>query len=153
MVIEFDLKDIALVSTNEMYMPRPCRGGRSAYLTKTPEMREFEEKIKDILDEELSEEIVNKLHEELSDPNIAMKLHLHSLLPSASFFKVDTSNVVKALEDCIKIKIDVDDTRNCEVLSTKELSDNFSTHVTMETYKLGFEIPEDKWPKKVKKGK
>ena len=154
MKVSFELKDIELVSTNEMYMPRPCKGGRSAYLTKTSGMRKFEEKVKDILDEVFTDDIVNELTKELEDPQIAIRFHLHTRMPSESFFKVDSSNMIKALEDCIKVKIKIDDTRNCEVLSTKELIDSdLEATVTMETYTLDFDIPEDLWPKKVKKGK
>ena len=154
MIIEFDIPDIEIASTNEMYMPRPKRGrnGRwTAYVTKTNEMREFEESVNPILESFIVDDTIKLLHEELEDKQKAIRLELTYYLPSFPFFTSDASNYVKTIEDRIKERIDIDDVRNCEVILRKVLSDNLSTHVKIETYDLDYEIPEGKWPKKIRK--
>ena len=154
MKVSFELKDIELVSTNEMYMPRPKRGknGRwTAYVTKTNEMRDFEKKVSPLLESFIVDDTVKRLHDELEDKQKAIRLELTYYLPSFPFFTSDASNYVKTIEDRIKERIDIDDVRNCEVILRKVLSDNLSTHVKLETYDLDYEIPEGKWPKKIRK--
>lgn len=154
MVIEFDVPDIEVASTNEMYMPRPKRGknGRmTAYVTKTKAMRDFEASVDPILLEHLTDDVVSELSAELSDIQKAIRLELTFYLPSKPFFTSDVSNYVKTIEDRIKERVDIDDVRNCEVILKKVLSDDLSTHVRMSTYALDYEIPEDKWPKKIRK--
>ena len=154
MIIEFDIPDIEIASTNEMYMPRPKRGknGRwTAYVTKTNEMRDFEKKVSPLLESFIVDDTVKLLHEELEDRQKAIRLELTYYLPSFPFFTSDASNYVKTIEDRIKERIDIDDVRNCEVILRKVLSDNLSTHVKLETYNLDYEIPEGKWPKKIRK--
>ena len=154
MIIEFDIPDIEIASTNEMYMPRPKRGknGRwTAYVTKTNEMRDFEKKVSPLLESFIVDDTVKLLHDELEDKQKAIRLELTYYLPSFPFFTSDASNYVKTIEDRIKERIDIDDVRNCEVILRKVLSDNLSTHVKLETYDLDYEIPEGKWPKKIRK--
>ena len=154
MIIEFDIPDIEIASTNEMYMPRPrkTKNGRwTAYVTKTNEMREFEESVNPLLESFIVDDTVKLLHEELEDRQKAIRLELTYYLPSFPFFTSDASNYVKTIEDRIKERIDIDDVRNCEVILRKVLSDNLSTHVKLETYDLDYEIPEGKWPKKIKR--
>lgn len=155
MIIEFDIPDIEIASTNEMYMPRPKRGknGRwTAYVTKTGEMRDFEEKVNPLLETLISDKVIKELQDELkNDIQRAIKLELTYYLPSYPFFTSDASNYVKTIEDRIKERINIDDVRNCKVVLEKRLSDTLSTHVKLETYELDYIIPEDKWPKKIKK--
>lgn len=155
MVIEFDIVDVEIASTNEMYMPRPKRGknGRmTAYVTKTTKMRDFEKLSDPIIEEAITDEMVSELKNEFEDPRRVMRLDITYNLPSKAFFTSDTSNYVKTIEDRIKERLGVDDARNCEVNLRKVLSDSLSTHIVIETYDLEGDIP-NKWPKKVKRGK
>lgn len=154
MIIEFDIDGIEIASTNEMYMPRPrkTKNGRwTAYVTKTNEMRQFEKSVNPLLESFILDNEIKLLHEELKDKQKAIRLELTYHLPSFPFFTSDASNYVKTIEDRIKERIDIDDVRNCEVILRKVLSDNLSTHVKLETYNLDYDVPEDKWPKKLRK--
>lgn len=154
MVIDFDIPDIEIASTNEMYMPRPKRGrnGRwTAYVTKTGEMRDFEERVTPLLETLIPDETVEELVDDLKDVQRAIRLEFTYYLPPSPFFTSDASNYVKTIEDRIKERIGIDDVRNCEVVLRKVLSDSVSTHVRLETYDLDYPIPEDRWPKKVRK--
>ena len=154
MIIEFDIDDIEIASTNEMYMPRPKRtktGKWTAYVTKTNEMRQFEESVNPLLESFIQNDIIDELHKELEDKQKAIRLELTYYLPSFPFFTSDASNYVKTIEDRIKERIDIDDVRNCEVILRKVLSDNLSTHIKLETYDLDYKIPENKWPKKIRR--
>lgn len=154
MIIEFDIEGIEIASTNEMYMPRPRRtknGKWTAYVTKTNEMRAFEESVNPLLESFIQDDLVTQLHEELEDKQKAIRLELTYYLPSFPFFTSDASNYVKTIEDRIKERIDIDDVRNCEVILRKVLSDNLLTHVKLETYELDYEVPEGKWPRRIRK--
>lgn len=155
MIIEFNIKNQVLVSTNELYMPRPTRGGRSAYITKSPYARGIEEEIDRKLLELISDDIIKELSDELDDDQIAIKLMMNIELPEVDFFRVDSSNYLKFLEDRIKYRINVDDTRNVTVSSTKHINNDdkvWNTNVKLETYRLPFDIPEGRWSKKIKGG-
>lgn len=147
--LELHLKDLQLISTNEMYIPRPTRK-HGAYLTKSPKYRKFEPSINEQLDK-LDKDKLNKFINELNnDKQKAIRFIATFKIPQKKFFRSDCSNYIKAIEDCIKNKIGIDDSRNCEVLLNKVISENdtWDTDIILEIYDLDFEVP-DKWSKKI----
>lgn len=155
MRVDFDIDGVEVASTNEMYMPRPKRVGRrlTAYVTKTKALRDFEAMVDPMIARSLTDSVVTYLRRELADDGTAIRLTITYSLTSRAFFTSDVSNYVKTLEDRIKERLGVDDARNCEVHLDKVLSDRVTTHVRLETYRLPYEVPKGKWPKKVKKGR
>lgn len=156
MTIEFEIPEVEIASTNEMYMPRPKRAGGgkwTAYVTKTKAMRDFEKAVDPILKREITDDMVSELVEELGDHQRVIRLTMVYYLPVNSFFASDVSNYVKTLEDRIKERLGVDDVRNCEVHLKKLVADYVKTYVRLETYDLEVPLYEDKWPKKVKRGR
>lgn len=145
MKFEFEIDGIKPVSTNDMYVPIPCKGGKKAYLTSSSELRKFHKAVEDLLQEYITDDEVIDLKEELTDRQKAIELSVVFELPSTEFFRKDTSNIVKALEDSIVNRIGVDDKRNCKVTLEKRISQDgeLRMKVIFNTYELDFEIPRD----------
>lgn len=145
MYIKFNLPvDTELVSTNEMYTPLPCKGGKGAYKTKSAALRKFQEEMERILTEVISDNEVSALKSELENPKKVVFLSIKYGFDASKFFKEDSSNYIKAIEDCISNRLGVDDSRNCKVMVRKDLSDTNTSTVEIETYELEYELPEGK---------
>lgn len=142
--IEFDAK-IILISTNEMYMPGITKY-RKPYMMKTGNLRKFEDEIDGILEKEITDEEITQLKSDLVDPSVAIAISVDTGMDETDYFRCDTSNYIKALEDAIKYRLKVDDTRNVRLTLNKHLIDEneWVSHIIIETYKLPYEVP-DKW--------
>ena len=146
MMLEFAIHGIHPVSTNDMYLPRPCRGGKHAYLTSSSQLKKFHKEVEDLLQDLITDEQVEQLTEELSDRRKVIELSVVFLLGKSGFFGQDTSNIIKALEDSIVNRIHIDDKRNCRIILEKRLSDDGEDHflVKMGVYDIGHDL-EREW--------
>ena len=141
---EFEIS-LMPVSNNDMYLPRPFRGGKSAYITKSTLLRKFQEAVQPLLVKHIPNELVDSLKEAMKNPQLAIHLGFVFGMPKKEFYKCDASNYVKSIEDMIKDRLKIDDSRNCSVSSRKFLSDDkWITNVVIEVYELEFEV-ESKW--------
>lgn len=150
-MIEFEIEKINLVSTNDMYIPRPCKGGKHAYITRSTALKSLQAFMEKNLVEKLPDDVVTILNEELKDygDDFAIKLKVAFYLPSKNFKKEDTSNYIKALEDCITKRTGIDDCKNVELSLKKFLTENdyMSVKVRLESYRISSELGEDWWIK------
>lgn len=139
----FVVKDIDLVSTNDMYLPRPMKGGKKAYLTKSGALRKFQDKMSDFLSKSLTDEVIHKFNESCEDRQSALKLTIDFHMDRSCFFSDDISNYIKALEDCISRRLGIDDVRNCELHLRKFYDNESYVYVKIESYTLDFELDRD----------
>lgn len=149
---EFDLIDVNIVSNNKMYMPRPTKGGRSAYITKTNELRKFEDTIDELLLRLIPDEVVKSFNNDVEDDQVILQVSFDFQMTETDFFIDDASNYIKVLEDAIKYRLNIDDTRNCKLEITKHISseDHWITHVIIETCESPQQLPTGKWVTHVK---
>lgn len=147
--LEFKLDRIKPVSTNEMYSY-----GRKT-VRKSNKYKAFESEVilqirtkSDIL----VSGIINNFKDELSkDYRLAIKVIFKFYIPKRSYFRVDTSNYIKAPEDIIKNLVGIDDSRNVSVVADKYLSKDKDWHIQieLEIFQLSYEIPKNKWSENI----
>ena len=149
MEIKIRIDGIKPVSTNEMYSY-----GRKT-VRKSDKYRAYESMtniyIRETSDIMESGEI-ERFKEELErDYRLAIRGYFRFYIPRRSYFRVDTSNYIKATEDIIKNIIGIDDSRNVSIVGDKYLSEDKEWHieVVLEVYQLEYEIPKDKWSKNI----
>lgn len=126
MVIEFEIDNPKLISTNEMYMHpvrKTKRGSYTSYVCKSPYLKEVQEFYKEVLSEKISDEAVMKLKSEVDsgNGNIGIVLTIHAGFPRKDLYEYDASNFIKALEDCIVNRTKIDDSKNLRVSISKDL--------------------------------
>lgn len=147
--LEFKLNGLKPVSTNEMY----SYGRR--IVRKSNKYRAFEsEVILQIRKESdiLISGVIDKFKEELErNYRLAIKGIFKFYIPKRSYFRVDTSNYIKAMEDIIKNLIEIDDSRNVSIIADKYLSSDKEWHIQieLEIFQLSYEIPKNKWSKNI----
>lgn len=131
MIIEFEIDNPKLISTNEMYMHpvrKTKRGSYTSYVCKSPYLKEVQEFYKDLLSKKISDEDVESLRLEIKEGNgdVGIELSIRAGFPRTDLYEYDASNFIKALEDCIVTRIKIDDSKNLKVSISKELfeSDN-----------------------------
>ena len=146
-------EEIDLVSTNEMYVPHPYRGGKGAYLSKSGPLNKFQNQMHDVLNEVITDSEVNQIRKELENDQFAINLKIKYGLESSRFFSEDSSNYIKAVEDCLSQRLDIDDSRNVKVSIEKELTESQIVSIEISTYRLPYDIPEGKKWKALKKRK
>lgn len=155
--LEFEIKGIKPVSTNEMYSygKKKVRKSNKYKAFETEVFIQMREKIPDLENNEK----IKKFKERLKDYKLAIKGYFKFYIPKRSYFRADTSNFIKPVEDIVKNLIGIDDSRNVKIEADKYLSDKeWNIEIRFEIYELEYEIPENKWSKdilgiKVKKGK
>lgn len=149
MEIKFRIDGIKPVSTNEMYSY-----GRKA-VRKSDKYRAYESMTKIYIRETsdiMESGEIERFKEELNrDYRLAIRGYFRFYIPRRSYFRVDTSNYIKATEDIIKNLIEIDDSRNVSIAGDKYLSEDKEWHieVVLEVYQLEYEIPKDKWSKNI----
>lgn len=140
LIIQID--EITPVSTNEMYSY-----GRKT-VRKSAKLKAYTDSVLFQLKGKLKEEDILSFQNCLKeDYRRAIYVDYIFSVPKRSYFRADTSNYPKALEDIIKNIIDIDDTRNVKLSAEKILSSDKNWHITMtmQIYDLQYEIPADKW--------
>ena len=146
-VIEVELKGIKPVSTNEMYSyGRKTVRKSNSYRAYESEVFLYIRNTTDIQTNGVIERFKRELD---SDYRLAIRGYFEFY--GRSYFRVDTSNYIKATEDIIKNLIGIDDSRNVSIVADKYLSKDmeWSIKIKLEIFQLSYEIPEDKWSKNI----
>lgn len=116
MIINFEIKNPLLISTNEAYYHpvRKTKTGRyMSYVCKSESLKKLQEFYKEKLLEAISDKDVDNLRDDLeSGITKGVVLELFVGMPEKEIFEHDSSNYIKALEDCIVNRIKIDDSRN-----------------------------------------
>ena len=148
-VIEVELKRIKPVSTNEMYSYGRKKVRKSnSYRAYESEVFLYIRNTTDIQTNGVIERFKRELD---SDYRLAIRGYFEFYVPRRSYFKVDTSNYIKATEDIIKNLIGIDDSRNVSIVADKYLSKDkeWNIKIKLEIFQLSYEIPKDKWSKNI----
>lgn len=121
-VFEFTLENPVLVSTNDMYRHpvRKTKNGRYvSFFTKTEDLIEMQDFYKEVLQEKISDEVIQQIKDALeTDHYDGLELYI-SLGYTSGLYTEDISNYIKALEDCIVKRTKIDDSKNLMVSATK----------------------------------
>ena len=124
------------VSTNDMYIPTYSKtksGKLHSFLRKSKELSEFQDKISKSFDDEVfySKEYISKVSKFIKDNNLGIRLSIITVVPKNEYitsknklYRVDSSNMIKSVEDAIYKGIGIDDTYNLIVSSYKKYSDD-----------------------------
>lgn len=123
MVIEFEIVNPKLISTNDMYMHpvKKCKNGRyTSYTCKAPYLKELQEFYQEKLGELIRDEDIEILKSEVSK-DVGVKLEIELGIPKLSIYANDASNFIKSLEDCVVNRIGIDDKYNLEVSISKRV--------------------------------
>lgn len=126
MVIEFEIVNPKLISTNDMYMHpvKKCKNGRyTSYTCKAPYLKELQEFYQEKLGELIRDEDIEILKSEVSK-DVGVKLEIELGMPKLSIYANDASNFIKSLEDCVVNRIGVDDKYNLEVSIVKTIHES-----------------------------
>lgn len=117
MVINFEIKNPLLISTNDAYYHpvRKTKTGRyMSYVCKSESLKKLQEFYKEKLSEAISDEDISNLKKDLESSGTpkGIVLELFVGMPEREIFEHDSSNYIKALEDCIVNRIKIDDSKN-----------------------------------------
>lgn len=116
MTIKFEIKNPLLISTNDAYYHpvRKTKTGRyMSYVCKSESLKKLQEFYKEKLSEAISDEDIRNLKKDLeTGVSKGIILELFIGMPEKEIFEHDSSNYIKALEDCIVNRIKIDDSRN-----------------------------------------
>ena len=147
MILVFDINDVDMVSTNNMYLPRPCNHGKHAYLTKSTYLKKFQGLMEPLLDVKITKEQVDSIQREADEygDDFAIRLWVKFYFTHGKYLREDTSNYIKALEDCITQRTGIDDRKHFELhlkKVEKEKDETLTARVWLETYRLSGEVDE-----------
>lgn len=107
------IKDLRLLSTNDMYVPTSGRGGRGAFLRTSSELAEFQERFAEKFSElelSLDQSKCYSFDIRVSMPEFEYYINSRKRLRAR-----DSSNYIKALEDCLTSKLGYNDRNNIRV--------------------------------------
>ena len=148
--LEFKIDKIKPVSTNEMY----SYGKKT--VRKSNKYKSYESEviiqIRNTSDVNVLSGLINGFKNRLdSDYRLAIRGYFEFYVPKRSYFRIDTSNYIKATEDIIKNLIGIDDSRNVSIIADKYLSLDKEWHikVRLTIFELSYDIPKDKWSKNI----
>lgn len=152
MSIEFKVVGIKPVSTNDMYMPRTKRTKKNRFVAisiKTNEYREFENLMKEQLGSQLDKDTLADFHSKMEDFRNEVTMELYLKMPLKNYYKSDSSNYFKTIEDCVKNSTKIDDSRNTTVISHKVINednpDEWEFDISLKVTRNESEMLEDKW--------
>ena len=149
MRIEVNLNQTKIrpTSTNDLYMAVARKRHVGAFITKNREYREFESIMGETLRRLISDDQVKSLQETLAtNGHLGLEFSLIIGMPSEDFTRIDVSNLVKSTEDCVKIRLGVDDSRNCRVVSEKyplPSGSDWNINIVVSTMNLSDSLLED----------
>lgn len=136
------------VSTNDMYIPTYSKtksGKLHSFLRKSKELSEFQDKISKSFDDEVfySKEYISKVSKFIKDNNLGIRLSIITVVPKNEYitsknklYRVDSSNMIKSVEDAIYKGIGIDDTYNLIVSSYKKYSDDNNWMIIVKLYPI-----------------
>lgn len=119
-----------------MSRPRyfPAKGGKSTilrygkptrvstYLTKSKVYKDMEKKVWEAMDEQLTDADKQKYKALLVDnQQLSVEVEADFGFSEKGYFNRDTSNYIKSLEDAVKVKLGIDDSRHTKVFLTKHM--------------------------------
>lgn len=143
-MLEIVIHEITPVSANDMYFV-PRKLGK---MIKTPHYRSFESSMKERLEELVTPESISEFMDKLDDPSFAINFTIDLFMPDDEFYRRDSSNYLKTVEDIVKNHIGIDDSRNKKVSAEKFISETgkwkFVCKITAVQYE---DLNEAKWHK------
>lgn len=134
--IELLFKGIEIPSTNHSYLslPRyyPAKHSRtlhngkptriSTYKTKSKVYKDMERDVWKEMDKQLTPEDIKKYQDLLlSDQQLSVEVDVDFGFSEDGYFTRDTSNYIKSLEDAVKVRLGIDDSRHTKVSLTKHI--------------------------------
>ena len=107
-------------STNDLYMAVARKRHVGAFLTKNRAYREYESIMGETLRKVITDDQVTNLKDKIDhDGQLGLEFSMTIGMPAEDFTRIDISNLVKSTEDCVKVRLGIDDSRNCRVVSEK----------------------------------
>lgn len=139
-------KDIYPCSTNDMYIPCSARGGHGAYLRKSGTLNAFQTEFWNMMTDLYLDDIVRFLEYSRSKyEHLGFKLTLWIGMNDMWYIRnpddirpYDASNYIKAIEDLISNRIEIDDKYNMEVRVVKYGVDSERWIITAEMEPIDF---------------
>lgn len=130
--IQYRIVGVKPCSTNDMYFSMPIQSKYKTYKNgkprlstrkiRTPELKKFQEVMSHELSSRIPDEFVEECQSKIGSGQYCIKLSIYVGMPEDNYKTSDSSNYIKAYEDCISRRLGVDDSHNNSVSSTKYLS-------------------------------
>lgn len=142
MTIEFEVYCPKMISVNDQYMhpvKKTKKGKYVSYTCKSPSLKDFQSFYGEVLKDKISDSDISQLKSEISNSiELGLDLFLEVGLPLKEINEHDASNFIKALEDCIAVRLGVDDSRNIQVSIKKSILEdpNWKLRVRISTSKI-----------------
>lgn len=142
--LTFEIDSPKIISTNEAYMHpvRKCKDGRyRSYVCKSPDLKEFQDFYNDKLKVLIPDDQVKLFQDYINESfNHTLEIYINYGIPEHDIYNHDASNLIKALEDCISVRLKIDDKKNSKVSVIKTIHnsfvENWKLKVTISTSKL-----------------
>lgn len=136
-------------STNDAYIPTAGKikmgnKRRSAYLRKSSWLQDWQDRVKETFDQgyfytpdelrEFSQSVLDNGHGLLFKLSVSMPRRSYGV---SKLCKRDASNYIKAVEDALYMNMNIDDTRNVRVESSKYYNNYDKWVIKAEVYRVG----------------
>lgn len=129
MILEYQFEGLEVCSTNSMYIPTKGKGKKGAYLRKSPYLIKWQTEMKKMFDSEIfhTREELEEFKKIALDESRGILFYLKIGIPISEYATKslddlknnDTSNMIKAIEDCFATNIGLDDKYNITIVSQK----------------------------------
>lgn len=128
MGIKFEIENPELISVNEQYI-HPVKKSKSgkytSYFVKSSKLKKLQAFYDEQLKVKISDDEVNELKTYLSQhPYNGIELKICIGMPVTEINSHDTTNYIKALEDCIVKRTGIDDVKDYKVVAEKQISND-----------------------------
>lgn len=122
----FRIEGIHPVSTNDMYfhMPKKTKSGRmTTYAIRTPELKKFQSDMAEYLPKVYPKEVVDEFNKYvIKNGSHGLQYTIVIFMPKENYWKSDTTNYIKALEDTLVSYSGIDDSAHMIITQAKGLS-------------------------------
>lgn len=130
--ITYKIVGIKPCSTNDMYFSMPIQSKTKTYKNgkprlstrkiSTPELKNFKSTMSQELSIRIPEEFISKAKARVDSGDYYINLRIYIGMPDENYKSSDSSNYIKAYEDCIAERLGIDDSNNDSVSATKYIS-------------------------------
>lgn len=124
MKLEFRFKGLKVCSNNDMYLPSKGKKGKGAFLRRSPYLHVWQGYMSEMMST-YPPEVFEEFKLLALNERRAVTFSIEIGIPRNQYLKTtdlkahDTSNMIKAIEDCISSGIGLDDKYNIHVVATK----------------------------------
>jgi Holliday junction resolvase RusA-like endonuclease len=131
----FSLVLDSMVSVDEAYfhVPMKTRNGRmTTHAVKSGKLKDFQDNLESILKSVISDSFINKAKSLVKSGHYGIAITVVFSMPSSNYLTSDTTNYIKAYEDCISKATGIDDKYNVIFNASKKLSESDKWIATTE---------------------